>query len=293
MDRIHLVECPRDALQGWKNEVPTDDKFGYYKTLYQVGFDTLDMGSFVSPKAMPSMADTAEVIKMLEDEGVVPNPNTRTLVIVANERGAEEASNFEVINDMGFPLSLSESFQQRNTRANIEEGFSRLDKIQNICHKSNKRLVVYLSMGFGNPYGDAWHPDMLTEFSSKLYNELGVVVIAFSDTVGSATEDVITSAFQATISALPKVEFGAHLHFKLTDGFGKIDAALKGGCKRFDGAIKGIGGCPMAQDELVGNAPTEKIIELFRSKGIWSPKSESAWSQAQSHATEIFAINSL
>ncbi len=289
MDRIHLVECPRDAMQGWPHEISTEDKTGYLKTLYNVGFNTLDMGSFVSPKAIPSMADTTEVIELLEEENIIPNSNTRTLVIVANEKGAEDASKYMSIDDLGFPLSLSETFQQRNTRASIDEGFMRLESIQNICVNSGKRLVVYLSMGFGNPYGEHWHPDMLTQFSVKLKEELGVNVIALSDTVGTANENDIKSAFQTVNSEITDVEFGAHLHLKLTDRLGKIEAALDGGCKRFDGAIMGIGGCPMAQNSLVGNAPTENMVELFKKKGLWKPTRDEFWSQAQSHATEIFS----
>lgn len=289
MDKIHLVECPRDAIQGWPNEVGLDDKFGYYKTLYSVGFDTLDMGSFVSPKAIQSMANTSEVIELLEQEGVIPNSKTRTLVIVANQRGAEDACQFGVIDDLGFPLSLSETFQQRNTKASIKEGFNRLEGIQNLCSNNGKRLVVYLSMGFGNPYGEQWHPDMLTEFSHKLKNDLGVEVIALSDTIGSANEDDIKNAFVAVNREVSGVEFGAHLHLKITDGLGKIESAIAGGCRRFDGAIRGIGGCPMAQDSLVGNAPTERMVELFMKNELWKPGDLHAWSQAQSHATEIFA----
>jgi hydroxymethylglutaryl-CoA lyase len=291
MDRVHLVECPRDALQGWPHKVSTNDKLGYYKTLYQVGFDTLDMGSFVSPKAVPSMANTAKILRELEEGGVVPHSHTRTLVIVANERGAAQASEFGVINDLGFPLSLSESFQQRNTGGSIDEAYKRIDAIQNICEKSQKRLVVYLSMGFGNPYGDHWHPDMLLEFSQKLFSRYSTQVIALSDTVGTANEDIIKSSFEAVINELPRVEFGAHLHLNPLDGMGKIQAAIDGGCSRFDGAIRGIGGCPMAQDDLVGNAPTEKMIEMFSKQGLWSPKNTKAWSQAQSQATVIFESN--
>ena len=290
MDRIHLVECPRDALQGWPNELSTEEKFGYYKSLYKVGFDTLDMGSFVSPKAIPSMANTAEILKRLAEERIIQSSKTRTLVIVANIRGAEDASKFDVIDDMGFPLSLSETFQQRNTRTSISEGFKRLESIQKICANSNKRLVVYLSMGFGNPYGDNWHPDMLVEFSQKLTSDLGVEVIALSDTIGSADAETIKSAFVSSIKELPHIEFGAHLHLKLTDGLDKLDAALEGGCKRFDGALRGIGGCPLAQDTLIGNAPTERMVEMFLQKGIWEPRNKGAWSQAQSHATEIFIV---
>ena len=289
MDRIQLVECPRDAMQGWPHEISTEDKIGYLKTLYNVGFNTLDMGSFVSPKAIPSMADTSQVIEHLEKENIIPNSNTRTLVIVANKRGAEDASKYVSIDDLGFPLSLSETFQQRNTSASIDEGFKRLESIQNICVNSGKRLVVYLSMGFGNPYGEHWHPDMLTLFSVKLKDEFGVSVIALSDTIGTANENDIKSAFQTVNSEIADVEFGAHLHLKLTDGIGKIKAAFDGGCMRFDGAIRGIGGCPMAQDSLVGNAPTENMVELFKKKGLWKPTRDEFWSQAQSHATEIFS----
>tara|TARA_B110000459_G_scaffold204105_1_gene264387 strand:+ start:4578 stop:5447 length:870 start_codon:yes stop_codon:yes gene_type:complete len=288
MDRIHLVECPRDALQGWPHKISTQDKITYYRALLDVGFDTLDLGSFVSPKAVPSMANTGKVLTVLEEEGLLPKSGTKALVIVANERGANQASVFNTVSDIGFPLSLSESFQQRNTGASIEEAFSRLEKIQSVCINNEKRLVVYLSMGFGNPYGDVWHEDMLAEFSTKLYKNMGVNVIALSDTVGTASEDVVEKAFTGVISELPVVEFGAHLHLNATAGLNKIEAALKAGCLRFDGAIRGIGGCPMAQDDLVGNAPTEKMIELFTEKGLWSVKDERAWSQSQSLAATIF-----
>jgi len=289
MERIHLVECPRDALQGWPYPVSTDDKIAYYRTLLDVGFDTLDLGSFVSPKVVPSMANTDKVINILEDEGLLRKDGTRALVIVANERGAERASKFESIQDIGFPLSLSETFQQKNTGASIEEAFLRLDKIQNTCYNNSKRLVVYLSMGFGNPYGEDWHPEMLTEFSNRLNSELSVEVIALSDTVGNADEETVEKAFSAVISDLPKVEFGAHLHLHATAGMTKVEAALRGGCLRFDGAIRGIGGCPLAQDSLVGNAPTERLVELFTNKGLWNISNERAWSQAQSMAASIFA----
>ena len=291
MDKIHLVECPRDAMQGWKHEITTEDKLGYLKTLFQVGFDTLDLGSFVSPKTVPQMADTGEILQLLEEEMILPSDRTRSLVIVANERGAQDAAQFGVVDDMGFPLSLSESFQQRNTGASIEKAFSRLDAIQNICINSNKRLVVYLSMGFGNPYGDPYHPEMLMEFSDKLKSLMDIKVIALSDTVGSANEKTVYDAFNGVINELPTVEFGAHMHLNIIDGLGKIEAAINGGCRRFDGAIRGIGGCPMAQDDLVGNAPTEHLIQLFEKKELWTVPNPKAWSQAQSHAMEIFSVN--
>lgn len=291
MDKIHLVECPRDAMQGWKHEITTEDKLGYLKTLFQVGFDTLDLGSFVSPKAVPQMADTGEILQLLEEEMILPSDKTRSLVIVANERGAQDAAQFEVIDDLGFPLSLSESFQQRNTGASIEKAFSRLDAIQNICINSSKRLVVYLSMGFGNPYGDPYHPEMLMEFSDKLKSLMDIKVIALSDTVGSADEKTVYDAFNGVINELPTVEFGAHMHLNIIEGLGKIEAAINGGCRRFDGAIRGIGGCPMAQDDLVGNAPTEHLIQLFEKKELWTVPNPKAWSQAQSHAMEIFSVS--
>lgn len=289
MDKIHLVECPRDAMQGWKHEITTEDKQGYLKTLFQVGFDTLDLGSFVSPKAVPQMADTGEILQLLEEEMILPSKQTRSLVIVANERGAQDASQYGVIDDMGFPLSLSESFQQRNTGASIEKAFSRLDAIQNICVNSNKRLVVYLSMGFGNPYGDPYHPEMLMGFSTKLKSLMDIKVIAISDTVGTADEQIVKDAFSGVVKELPDIEFGAHMHLNITEGLGKIEAAIDAGCRRFDGAIRGIGGCPMAQDDLVGNAPTEHLVQLFESKNLWAVPNPKAWSQAQSHALEIFS----
>lgn len=288
MDKVHLVECPRDALQGWPHKISTEDKVTYYRALLDVGFDTLDLGSFVSPKAVPSMSNTHKVLSVLEDEAVIPKSGTRILVIVANERGAKQASVFNSINDLGFPLSLSETFQQKNTGASIEEAFYRLEKIQSICHNSGKRLVVYLSMGFGNPYGDFWHEELLAKFSTKLNKNLGVEVVALSDTVGTASEEIVEGAFKGVISELPNVEFGAHLHLHATEGLKKIEAAFDGGCRRFDGAIRGIGGCPLAQDDLVGNAPTEKMIELFTSKNLWNIKNERAWSLSQSLAASIF-----
>ena len=289
MDRIHLVECPRDALQGWPHKVSTEDKVAYYRALIDVGFDTIDIGSFVSPKAVPSMANTAKVLSIIEDEGMLPKHGTRILVIAANERGATEATKYETIDDIGFPLSLSETFQKRNTGASIEEAFTRLENIQNICINNSKRLVVYLSMGFGNPYGDKWHPDMLTDFSDKLRKDINVEVIALSDTVGTAADNVVEEAFNTVIKELPTVEFGAHLHLHATAGLSKIEAALRGGCLRFDGAIRGIGGCPLAQDALVGNAPTEKLIEYFVKRDLWSVANERAWDQSQNLASEIFS----
>ncbi len=288
MQRIHLVECPRDAIQGWHTPVETADKIAYYRALLDVGFDTLDMGSFVSPRAIPQMADTAEVLEALVEEGFKSRP-TRWLVIVANARGAREASAFDCIDDIGFPLSLSETFQRRNTGAGLEEAWNRLKDIGSICSESGKRLVVYTSMGFGNPYGDPYAPELLVDVAHRLVEELGTQVISLSDTVGTASPDAIADAFRALVPALPGVSIGAHLHASPFDVMEKATAALEAGCRRFDGAIRGVGGCPMAKDELVGNLPTEQLVERFEALGAWSVKDPRAWAQAQSIAAELFS----
>lgn len=288
MQRIHLVECPRDAIQGWPTPIDTADKIAYYRALLDVGFDTLDMGSFVSPRAVPQMADTAEVLEALVEEGFRSRP-TRWLVIVANARGAREAAAFDCVDDIGFPLSLSETFQRRNTGAGLEEAWGRLREIAELCRASGKRLVVYTSMGFGNPYGDPYAPTLLVEVAHRLVEELGTQVISLSDTVGTATPEAIGDAFRALLPALPDVAIGAHLHASPFDVLEKATAALEAGCRRFDGAIRGVGGCPMAKDELVGNLPTEQLVDRFGVLGAWSVKDDRAWAQAQSIAAELFS----
>lgn len=288
MDRIHLVECPRDAIQGWPTAIATADKIAYYRALLDVGFDTLDMGSFVSPRAIPQMADTREVLSSLVEEGFKSRP-TRWLVIVANARGARDAAEVEAVDDVGFPLSLSETFQRRNTGAGLEEAWERLIAIRDITGASGKRLVVYTSMGFGNPYGDPYSPELLLEAAHRLVEELGVEVVSLSDTVGTARPAEIAAAFEALIPALPEATFGAHLHASPFEWSEKATAAHGAGCRRFDGAIRGVGGCPMAKDDLVGNLPTEGLVEHFMALEAWSVKDNRAWAQAQSIAADLFA----
>jgi hydroxymethylglutaryl-CoA lyase len=259
---ITLVECPRDAMQGIPTFIPTEKKIRYIQSLLDVGFDTIDFGSFVSEKAIPQLKDTREVLAQLD----LSTTRSRLLAIVANVRGAEDAVAFPEIDYIGFPFSISETFQQRNTNSSITEALLRVADIQELCVRSNKTLVVYISMGFGNPYGDAWHPDIAKEWCHKLSRELNVKIIALSDTIGCATPEAITDLYSTLIPALPQVAFGAHLHTTPDTWFEKIDAAFRAGCLRFDGALNGYGGCPMAADDLTGNMPTEKLVSYFTEK---------------------------
>jgi len=263
---LKLIECPRDAMQGIDTWIPTEDKIRYITQLLKVGFDTIDFGSFVSPKAIPQMRDTAEVLKKLDINGA----KSKLLAIVANLRGAEDATRFDEIQYLGFPFSISETFQLRNTNSTIEQSLARVEEIQNLTVKSNRELVVYISMGFGNPYGDVWHPDIAVEWSKRLYEELGVKILALSDTIGVATPEVITQLFETLIPAIPDVEFGAHLHSTPFEYEEKLEAAYKAGCRRFDGALKGLGGCPMAMDDLTGNMPMESMVGYFERNNIAS-----------------------
>ena len=287
--RLHLVECPRDAIQGWPHPITTEDKLAYYRILLRVGFDTLDMGSFVSPKAMPAMADTGRVLSQLEEEGIWDQVDTKALVIVANERGARDAVEFDSVKSIGFPLSLSPTFQERNTRATVEEAWKRLDVVANHCAKRGKDLVVYLSMGFGNPYGDAWSEELPTSWAQQLMARISPSVISFADTVGAATPEVVERVFGLAAQELGSDAIGAHLHLHPLEGLEKIKAAHRGGCFRMDGALRGVGGCPMAQDDLVGNAPTERIIEWAQTEDLWTVANASALDQAQSLAADLFA----
>ena len=287
--RLHLVECPRDAIQGWPHPITTEDKLAYYRILLRVGFDTLDMGSFVSPKAMPAMADTGRVLSQLEEEGIWDQVDTKALVIVANERGARDAVEFDSVKSIGFPLSLSPTFQERNTRATVEEAWKRLDVVANHCAKRGKDLVVYLSMGFGNPYGDAWSEELPTSWAQQLVVRISPSVISFADTVGAATPEVVERVFELAAQELGSDAIGAHLHLHPLEGLEKIKAAHRGGCFRMDGALRGVGGCPMAQDDLVGNAPTERIIEWAQTEDLWTVANASALDQAQSLAADLFA----
>lgn len=260
---MKLIECPRDAMQGWSHFIPTASKIEYINSLLEVGFDTIDFGSFVSPKAIPQMADTVEVLKGL----TLNNTRTKLLAIIANTRGATEAAQYEQITYLGFPFSVSETFQQRNTNSSIEESFKRVEEIQNICLNNKKQLVVYLSMGFGNPYGDPYNEEIVYNWANKL-SGLGIQILSLADTVGVATPDQVQHTTAALIKALPGVEIGVHLHSTPANWKAKLEAALQAGCKRFDGALKGIGGCPMAGDELVGNMNMEWMIDYLKGSSI-------------------------
>jgi hydroxymethylglutaryl-CoA lyase len=258
---VKLIECPRDAMQGIVPFIPTDLKVEYLNSLLRVGFDTIDIGSFVSPKAIPQLADTAEVLSRIAPSA------SKLLVIVANERGAEQAVEQERVTYLGYPFSISETFQQRNTNTSIEGSWSRIARIAELTKAANKELVVYISMAFGNPYGDPWNAEVALHWTERLVNELGVRIIALSDTVGVARPEDIQSMFSALIPALPHVEFGAHLHCTPENWPVKTQAAWDAGCRRFDGAIKGYGGCPMAEDDLVGNWTSQAWIARFRWPG--------------------------
>ena len=263
MSDIKLIECPRDAMQGLHDFIPTDTKAKYINHLLKVGFDTVDFGSFVSPKAIPQLRDTAEVLSKLD----LSTTTSKLLAIVANQRGAEDACKFEEIDYLGFPFSISETFQQRNTKSSIEESLGRVESIQDLAIKSKKKLVVYVSMAFGNPYGDEWNAEIAIKWSKKL-SEMGVEILALSDTIGAANPDDIDYLFKNLVPELPNVEFGAHLHSTPQTVDSKVAAAVNAGCKRFDGAIKGYGGCPMATDDLTGNMPTEIMKSYLEGSGL-------------------------
>jgi hydroxymethylglutaryl-CoA lyase len=256
---IEITECPRDAMQGLKHFIPTEDKVEYINSLLKVGFDTIDFGSFVSEKAIPQMKDTRNVLGSLD----LDNTKSKLLAIVANSRGADDACAFEEITYLGYPFSISETFQMRNTNSTISESLDRVKEIQELCVRNRKKLVVFISMGFGNPYGDLYSPDIAIAWSERLHRELGIEHIALSDTIGVASPEIITELFSNLIPSLPKVKFGAHLHTTPDTWHEKIDSAYKAGCRRFDGALKGLGGCPMAKDDLTGNMPTEMMVDYF------------------------------
>ena len=280
---VKLIECPRDAMQGIKSFIPTELKINYLNALLDVGFDTLDFGSFVSPKAIPQLADTREVLTGLN----LDKTTTRLLAIVANLRGAEDAASHEAIRYIGFPFSVSETFQLRNTNQTMEQAFDNVKHMQALCDKAGKHLVVYISMGFGNPYGDAWNTDVV-EYWVEQMQQTGIRTIALSDTIGVANPENITYLFSALIPHFPEIEFGAHLHTTPDSWLPKIEAAYKCGCRRFDGALKGFGGCPMAADKLTGNMPTEKMISYFSALNE-SNLNADALQKAMLLADEIFS----
>ncbi len=261
--QVKIIECPRDAMQGIKEFIPTEIKVNYINQLLKCNFDTLDFGSFVSAKAIPQMIDTAKVLNQHLETN-----KTKLLAIVANERGAQDACAFQEINYLGYPFSISETFQQRNTNASIIESLQRVSAIQDLCIRNNKKLVVYISMAFGNPYGEEWNSDIVIKWCNELSSKLGIGIIALSDTIGVSNPENISYLFNALIPAIPSVEFGAHLHTTPDTWEEKIHAAYSSGCKRFDGAIKGYGGCPMAADDLTGTMPTEKMLSYFEKNKI-------------------------
>lgn len=283
MEPVKIIECPRDAMQGIKNFIPTQEKITYIQSILRVGFDTIDFGSFVSPKSIPQMQDTAEVLAGLD----LSQTKSKLLAIVANTRGAEQASMHKEINYLGFPFSISENFQMRNTHKSISESIISLDQILEIADKSNKEVVAYLSMGFGNPYGDPWDVEIVAEWTEKL-SKMGVKILSLSDTIGSSTPEIIEYLFSNLISKYPMIEFGAHLHTIPDKWYEKVDSAYKAGCKRFDGAIQGFGGCPMAKDELTGNMPTEKMLSYFTSNKIETQTNILSFESAYNEATKIF-----
>ncbi len=280
---IHLVECPRDAMQGWRNFIPTKKKIEYTNALLKVGFHTIDFGSFVSPKAIPQMADTKKVIPKIQ----ISNSKSKLLAIVANVRGAGEAATYEQINNLGFPFSVSPTFQMRNTNSSIEESLTRVEEIQNICVKTGKQLVIYISMGFGNPYGDLYNEEIVFNWVKKI-TDLDIRIISLADTVGLATAEQVKRMTAYLVRTLPGCEIGVHLHSTAANWQDKIEAACQAGCRRFDGAIKGIGGCPMANDELVGNMNTEWMIGYFRQKKLLPDLNVQALEQAVDLSDTVF-----
>ena len=283
MEKIKIIECPRDAMQGIKPFIPTQRKVDYIQSLLRVGFDTIDFGSFVSPKAIPQMVDTAEVLAQLD----LSQTSSKLLAIIANTQGAELASVHKEIQYLGFPFSISENFQMRNTHKTIAESLVTLQEILNIADKSNKEVVTYISMGFGNPYGDPWNVEIVGEWTEKLAN-MGVKILSLSDTVGSSTPEVIDYLFSNLIPKYPNIEFGAHLHTTPNKWHEKIDAAYKAGCRRYDGAIQGFGGCPMAKDDLTGNMPTEKMLSYFTAQKANTNTSPMSFESAYNVASRLF-----
>ena len=283
METVKIIECPRDAMQGIKTFIPTANKVTYIQSLLRVGFDTIDFGSFVSSKAIPQMQDTAEVLAQLD----LSKTRSKLLAIIANTQGAEAACSFSEIQYLGFPFSISENFQMRNTHKTIAQSLVSLEEILNLADTKNKQVVAYLSMGFGNPYGDPWNTEIVGEWTEKLA-AMGVTILSLSDTIGSSTPEMISYLFSNLIPAYPEIEFGAHLHTTPDSWFEKIDAAYKSGCLRFDGAIQGFGGCPMATNHLTGNMPTEKLLSYFTAQKSITNLSPMSFESAYNEASKVF-----
>lgn len=280
---MKLIECPRDAMQGIHDFIPTEIKAAYINQLLKVGFDTIDFGSFVSPKAIPQLRDTAEVLAQLD----LSTTKSKLLAIVANTRGAEDACKFEEIDYLGFPFSISETFQLRNTNSTIEQSLGTVEALQNLCIQHKKKAVVYISMGFGNPYGDAWNTDIVAHWTQKLA-DMGIEILALSDTIGISNPANINYIFSNLTKDFSKIEFGVHLHSTPATAEAKIKAAYESGCRRFDAAIKGLGGCPMAADDLTGNIATETILGYFEKENIASGLDLAAFNEAYAGSSKVF-----
>jgi hydroxymethylglutaryl-CoA lyase len=284
MEKVKIIECPRDAMQGIKTFIPSTNKVKYLQALLNCGFETLDFGSFVSPKAIPQMQDTAQVLGELD----LSKTQTKLLAIVANLRGAKDACQFNEIDYLGYPFSISENFQMRNTHKTIAESIEVLSSILETANQHQKKVVAYLSMGFGNPYGDPWNVEIVSEWTEKLSN-MGVEILSLSDTVGTSQPETISYLFENLIPAYPNIEFGAHLHTTPDKWYEKVNAAYQGGCRRFDGAIQGFGGCPMAKDKLTGNMPTEKLVSYFNQHKAETQVKMGSFEAAYNHATSLFS----
>lgn len=282
-DRVKIIECPRDAMQGIKDWIPTESKVQYIQSLLRCGFDTIDVGSFVSPKAIPQMKDSAEVLYKLD----LSKTDSKLLSIVANLRGAQEAVKHKMIDYLGYPFSISENFQMRNTHKTIAQSVVLLQEVIELAHANDKELVVYISMGFGNPYGDPWNLDIVGEWTERL-SAMGVKILSLSDTVGTSTPETISYLFSELIPRYEHIEFGAHLHTTPSTWYEKANAAYVAGCRRFDGTIQGFGGCPMAKDELTGNMPTEKLISYFSSMNAYDNVNTMSFESSYNEALKIF-----
>ena len=283
IDKVKIIECPRDAMQSIKTFIPTNTKLSYLQSVVDVGFDVVDIGSFVSPKAIPQLSDTSIIIDSID----LSNSNSELLVIVANKLGAINASKFDKIGYLGYPFSISENFQMRNTNKTIKDSEKELAEIISIAEKVNKKVVVYLSMCFGNPYGDPWNLDIVNHWVYKL-SKMGVKIISLSDTIGTSNSESIKSIFYSVLKNHTDIEFGAHLHSDPSTWYNKIHSAFEAGCRRFDGAIKGFGGCPMASNKLVGNMPTEKILSYLNSKKIHNNVSSLRFESCYNQSLEVF-----